>query len=112
VFGISEGVGMRYSVRMSLGSAGKARMVGVVVATTISFCACGTSSVHDGGTSSPASSVTPLSSLVASVPAGFKSESTDLDSGGRTGAIGIAEASSADCDGIGEGALQRDQMVG
>jgi hypothetical protein len=39
-----------------------------------------------------------LLSLVVGAPGGFKTESKDLVSGGRTGSINISEASSADCD--------------
>jgi len=44
-------------------------------------------------------------------PSGFTSEPTDEDSGGKAGTIGIAEAASADCDGVSETDLRQERWV-
>jgi hypothetical protein len=71
------------------------------------------------GSSRPQAAVTPpgtagsqpLDSLVATTPSGFTAEATDKNGGGRAGSIGIAEASSADCDGVGQTHLQQDRWT-
>ncbi len=49
-----------------------------------------------------------LDSLVVATPTGFKSEMTDMVSGGPTGSIGLNEATSADCD---SGQVLKDHWV-
>jgi hypothetical protein len=51
-----------------------------------------------GAPSGAASSPKTLVSLTVTGPNGYKTDPTDQTSGGRTGQITIAEASSADCD--------------
>ena len=71
-----------------------------VVALAAGLSACGTSGGSPAGSSPTTTAPQPVAALVAPTPTGFRAEATDKDSGGKTGSIGIAEAASADCDGV------------
>jgi hypothetical protein len=73
---------------------------------------CGTSTTQSAVTTTGTAGGRPLASLVATTPSGFTAEATDRDSGGKTGHVGIAEASSADCDGVGQMHLLQDHWTG
>jgi hypothetical protein len=72
---------------------------------------CGTSKPQSSVTTTGTAGARSLVSLVATPPSGFRAEATDKDSGGKAGSIGIAEASSADCDGVGQIKLQQDHWA-
>jgi len=73
--------------------------------------ACGTSTLQPGAGAPLVAAVTPLASLVAPTPPGFTAEATDMNGGGMTGKIGLPEASSADCDGVGQIVLHQDRWA-
>jgi hypothetical protein len=77
---------------------------------SLALSACSSSTGHVGSATTVAT-LRPLSSLVAPTPSGFAAEAIDEDSGGKTGSVAIAEASSADCDGVGQQVLQQDHWV-
>jgi hypothetical protein len=72
--------------------------VGGPVVLAVALSSCG--STGPTGGAEPAGGPVSTFSMVAPTPVGFTSEAIDGDSGGKTGTIGVAEASSADCNGV------------